>query len=58
MTAAIPGILYETDGPVAIITIDRPGARNALDHAAEAELAEGANRMAGGTGRHGDFSES
>lgn len=46
MTAAPPGIRYETDGPVAIITIDRPAARNALDHAAEAELAEAANRMA------------
>ncbi len=46
MTIAPPGIRYETDGPVAIITIDRPAARNALDHAAEAELAEAANRMA------------
>ena len=46
MTVATPGIRYETDGPVAIITIDRPAARNALDHAAEAELAEAANRMA------------
>ena len=41
------GIRYETDGPIAIITIDRPGARNALNHAAEAELAEAAQRMAG-----------
>lgn len=46
MTVATPGIRYETDGPVAIITIDRPAARNALDHATEAELAEAANRMA------------
>ena len=46
MTASTPGIRYETDGPIAIITIDRPQARNALDHAAEAELAEAAERMA------------
>lgn len=46
MPTTAPGIRYETDGPVAIITIDRPGARNALDHAAENELAEAARRMA------------
>lgn len=46
MPSPPPGILYETDGPVAIITIDRPSARNALDHAAEAALAEAAERMA------------
>ena len=46
MPSTPPGIRYETDGPVAIITIDRPGARNALDHAAEAALAEAAERMA------------
>ena len=46
MPATPTGIRYETDGPVAIITIDRPGARNALDHAAEAALAEAAERMA------------
>ena len=58
-----PGIRYATDGPVAIITIDRPGARNALDHAAEAELAAAAARMAADdavkagviTGAHGTF---
>jgi enoyl-CoA hydratase len=49
MTHPAPGICYETDGPVAIITIDRPGARNALNHAAETELADAVQRMAADT---------
>jgi len=32
-------ILYERDGPVAVITINRPGVRNAIDAAAAQALA-------------------
>src|SRR6056297_1828272 len=57
------GIRYETDGAVAIITIDRPQARNSLDLAATAALGEAAEclgrdssiRAAIITGAHGTF---
>jgi len=38
-------VLYETDGPVAIVTIDRPEARNAVDGPTAAELAEAFRRF-------------
>ena len=36
---------YETDGPLAIVTIDRPAARNAVDGATAAALAEAFRRF-------------
>lgn len=33
-------VRYETEGPLAIITIDRPEVRNAVDRATAFELAE------------------
>jgi enoyl-CoA hydratase/carnithine racemase len=36
---------YERVGPVAWLTIDRPQARNALDHAVRSQLSEGARRF-------------
>ncbi len=38
-------IRYETDGPVAIVTIDRPQVRNAVDQPTAAELAEAFRRF-------------
>ena len=32
-------VRYEADGPVAVVTIDRPEVRNAVDRATAAELA-------------------
>ena len=39
------GIRYETDGPVAIITIDRPEVRNAVDRPTAAALADAFRRF-------------
>ena len=39
------GIRYETDGPVAVVTIDRPEVRNAVDGPHAAELAEAFRRF-------------
>jgi enoyl-CoA hydratase len=38
-------IRYETDGPVAIVTIDRPEVRNAVDRPTASELAEAFRRV-------------
>ena len=38
-------IRYETDGPVAIVTIDRPEVRNAVDGPTAAALAEAFRRF-------------
>jgi enoyl-CoA hydratase len=38
-------VQYETDGPVAIVTIDRPAARNAVDGPTSAELAAAFRRF-------------
>lgn len=38
-------VLYETDGPVAIVTINRPDRRNAVDGATAAELAAAFRRF-------------
>jgi enoyl-CoA hydratase len=38
-------IRYETDGPVAVVTIDRPQVRNAVDQPTAAELAEAFRRF-------------
>ncbi len=38
-------VLWETDGPVAIVTIDRPEVRNAVDRPTAAELAEAFRRF-------------
>ena len=56
-------VLYETDGPVAIITINRPEARNAVDRPTAAELADAFRRFEADeaqsaavlTGSHGTF---
>ena len=37
---AMSSICYESDGPVAIVTIDRPRVRNAVDGPTAAELAQ------------------
>ncbi len=42
----MPGVHYEVEGPVAIVTIDRPGARNAVDGPTAAELAAAFRRFA------------
>jgi len=65
MTARLSrvNIQYETDGPVAVVTIDRPDRRNAVDAATAAELAEAFQRFDGDadlcaavlTGAHGTF---
>lgn len=34
----MPNVRYETDGPIAVVTIDRPERRNAVDTATAAEL--------------------
>ncbi len=39
------GIRYETDGPVAIVTIDRPEVRNAVDRPTAAALADAFRRF-------------
>jgi enoyl-CoA hydratase len=39
------GIRYETEGPVAVVTIDRPEVRNAVDGPTAAELAEAFRRF-------------
>ena len=39
------GIRYETEGPVAVVTIDRPEVRNAVDGPTAAELAEAFRRV-------------
>ncbi len=39
-------VRYETDGPVAIVTIDRPEVRNAVDGPTAAQLAEAFRRFA------------
>ena len=39
------GIRYETDGPVAIVTIDRPEVRNAVDRRTAAALADAFRRF-------------
>jgi len=39
------GIRYETDGPVAVVTIDRPEVRNAVDGPHAAELADAFRRF-------------
>jgi len=41
----MPAVLYETDGPVAIVTIDRPHVRNAVDGPTAAELADAFRRF-------------
>lgn len=38
-------VRYETEGPLAIVTIDRPEVRNAVDRATAAELAEAFRRF-------------
>jgi enoyl-CoA hydratase len=38
-------VRYETDGPVAVVTIDRPGLRNAVDGATAARLADAFRRF-------------
>jgi enoyl-CoA hydratase len=38
-------VLYDTDGPVAVITIDRPAARNAVNHATAQALAAAFRRF-------------
>ena len=38
-------VLYETDGPIAIVTINRPAARNAVDGPTAAELADAFRRF-------------
>ena len=38
-------VRYETDGPVAIVTIDRPEVRNAVDGPTAAELAAAFRRF-------------
>jgi len=56
-------VQYETDGPVAIVTIDRPEVRNAVDGPTAAALAEAFRRFEGDdalavavlTGRGGTF---
>jgi len=45
--SAEPGaILLEADGPVAVLTLNRPQARNAIDDAMRAELTEALDRVA------------
>jgi len=47
---------YEARGPIAIVAINRPEARNAVDRPAAAALAEAFRRFdATGAGRHGKF---
>ena len=38
-------VKYATDGPIAIVTIDRPQVRNAVDQPTAAELAEAFRRF-------------
>jgi len=41
----VTGVRYETDGPVAIVTIDRPAVRNAVDRPTAEALAEAFRRF-------------
>src|SRR5258705_11301524 len=43
--ATMSNVRYETDGPVAIVTIDRPAARNAVDGPTAQELADAFRRF-------------
>jgi enoyl-CoA hydratase/carnithine racemase len=41
----MPNVRYETDGPLAVVTIDRPEVRNAVDGPTAAELADAFRRF-------------
>ena len=42
-----PTVIYDTDGPLAIVTIDRPAARNAVNAATARALAAAFRRFDG-----------
>ncbi len=44
-SAAMSNVRFQTDGPVAVVTIDRPEVRNAVDGATAAELASAFGRF-------------
>jgi len=44
-------VLYETDGPIAVITLNRPEVRNAIDRETAAELSDAARRFDGDPAR-------
>lgn len=48
-------VSYDREGPVAVITIDRPDRKNAIDNETATELGDAWDRFAGGEGRGGEW---